>query len=694
MASLTFYPSLDGKLYHHLNQSTWAYLVAAAGTNASYTDSQTGLMLIYSESTQDRWSELYRAVFLFDTSSIPSNAVITGATFSIYGTTKYDTLGSTPEINIYSSDPASNTELVAGDYDSLGSTAFCDTPITYAGYSTSGYNDFVLNSTGLAAISTTGITKLGIRNSNYDVAETSPTWVASKLSGFYCYYSEQGTGYQPKLVVTYNYANTLTTSMGMSPTLIRATTHSRSLTTAIGFTPVIRGLKDLGDWLCIGSKDSGSIKTKDGVTWSTCSKYTDGGAAIPAAWLAQFENRLCTLNIDDTGFSYSAVNALNGEWTDKANLPNLSQDFKGMFVGRDASDNPTLYFLTTKGMYYLDVFTNFVFGPTEAAWEEDDTAGKKGLYWKGDNYVAVGKGILKISGGVATPIGPDMDDGLPEDLQGTITDMLGVGFWLVIAVDGGASKKSCILKRYITGDHWHPVYVGSTNTPIATIFWDSGTLYFGEGTNVRSLPLTNVMSNAKYLSGDRIASGDIIYPRFYSEFEAMPKIAHKVRAVTRDCTADEKVTIYYRIDEATDWTTLGSFITSPRPTALSFPASGDSVGVTFESIQLKAHYERGDTTTNSPKIESLTLEYRVTPPVLWGFDFNVLAVTRDDVDGQTIINALRTAMSTGTLVSFYPTGDKNDTEYFVEFTAMPSAEKGTEFGQEGIFRVSVQEVID
>jgi len=488
---------------------------------------------------------------------------------------------------------------------------------------------------------------------------------------------------------------TLAVTTGMSAAISRGMTMSRSLSVTTGMVASVRGEKDLGDWLVIGSRDSGSIKTKDGVTWSVCAKTADAGREIlPASWLAQFLNRLCTLNYQDAGFAYSEVNALNPNWTDKQFLPNLAQDFNGLFEGRDASDNPTLYFLTSRGMYYLDVFSNFVFGPTEAAWEEDTNSGKKGLYWRGSNYVAAGKGIFQIRGGDALPIGPDMDDGLPEELQGTITEMIGVGFWLVIAIDGGASKKSCILKRYITGNHWQPVYVGSVNTSISALCWDGDTLYFGEGTNVKSIPMPNVMANAKYLTGDRIAEGDLIYPRFHSEFEAMPKIAHKVRATTRDCDADEKITIYYRIDEATAWTELGEFATSPRPTALPFPVSGDSVGVTFESIQIKAHYERGATTTNSPKIESLTLEYRVVPPTLWGFDFDVLAITRDDTDGQTIINALRTAMETGTLLAFYPTGSKDDTKYLVEFTAMPSAEKGTEFGQEGLFHVSVQEVID
>ena len=45
-------------------------------------------------------------------------------------------------------------------------------------------------------------------------------------------------------------------------------------------------------------------------------------------------------------------------------------------------------------------------------------------------------------------------------------------------------------------------------------------------------------------------------------------------------------------------------------------------------------------------------------------------------------------------MSFYPDGDKEGTEYFVEVSRMPGNESGTEFGTEGLYSVSVNEVID
>lgn len=531
-------------------------------------------------------------------------------------------------------------------------------------------------------------------------ADSGATWTAE--TGWDLYFEDWGIientvsssvdmGLAPTTSRAAAVARVASHALGLAATASRAFAASRSASLTLGLNPTTAIADDVGPALCIASQSNGSIKTTSnvGTTWSTLA-HDAAGAALDASWFAQYDNRLCVLNYANLGFSYSAANDVVATWTEKEQFPNLPIAFTGMFVGKDASDNPALYFLTPKGMYYLDVFTNFVFGPTEVTWEEDSTSGKKGLYWKGDTYVAVGKGIYKVSAGVVSLVGPDMDDGLPEEMQGTVTDMIGVGFWLVIAVDGGASNKSSILKRYISGKHWHPVYVSAAGSRIQALCWDSGTLYFGEGTNVKSLPFPAVTDNVNALSTQtRAATGTLTYPWFHSVFETMPKVAHKVWATTRDCNASDKVTIHYRKDEQTAWTSLGSFATSPRPTALSF----GSAGVQFERIQFRATYDRGATTTNSPKVESLVLEYRVIPPTLWGWDVRVVARTQGDVKGDDILAALKTATETGTLLAFYPSGDKSKTCYYVEVKGVPGNEAGTEFGTEGIYQISLQEVV-
>jgi hypothetical protein len=206
----TFYPdahpetsSVDGYIFRGI-QGTWSEVRTGAGTQA-VDDATTSGIGLSSGTESPKYVSLRRGCVFFETSALPDNAVITSATLSLYGESKVDDNNWQPNINVYNVITGSNTSLSTADYlyTNYGSTAY-STSITYNGWSTSGYNDFELNSTGRAAISLTGITKFGIRNANYDVANNAPGWggwlTPSRLNW---YSAEQGAGYKPKLAVTY-----------------------------------------------------------------------------------------------------------------------------------------------------------------------------------------------------------------------------------------------------------------------------------------------------------------------------------------------------------------------------------------------------------------------------------------------------------------------------------------------------------
>lgn len=221
--TLTKYPdpdpetsTVDGDVFQSYGLGSgvdWSSIVGAVGSGASSAGGGVDGVLFLSDNVSNKWRQLRRGVFLFDTSSLGSPASISAAVLSLRGTDKSDGLSASPTINIYSSAPASNTDLVAGDFDSLGSTEFA-TSVTYASWTTSGYNDFTLNASGIANIDKTGISKFGARNANYDVANVAPTWASTQLS-YFSFDTAEGTGTtnDPKLVVTYSAAPPLTFSI-------------------------------------------------------------------------------------------------------------------------------------------------------------------------------------------------------------------------------------------------------------------------------------------------------------------------------------------------------------------------------------------------------------------------------------------------------------------------------------------------
>lgn len=211
LATETFYPnaspetvSVDGYANHYQLNQTWNTIVNGAGTASNDSSASAGGCYWRAGNSEPLWRDLRRSLYLFDTSSLDNSTVIVSAVLSLYGESKSDPSNNTPDINIYSSNPASDTAVAAGDYDSVGAIAFCDTPITYANWNTSGYNDFTFNATGIASVNLTGVSYYGARNANYDTANSSPpNWGNSLETWMFAYFAEQGDGYKPRLTVTY-----------------------------------------------------------------------------------------------------------------------------------------------------------------------------------------------------------------------------------------------------------------------------------------------------------------------------------------------------------------------------------------------------------------------------------------------------------------------------------------------------------
>ena len=213
MDTLTAYPdpnpetaTVDGYVLRTAAEA-WATKTAGAGTDFDDTGTSDGFVRIVS-TTANNWNILRRSIFLFDTSSLGAGSTISAAVMSLFGESKTDNLAITPNIDIYTSTPASNTALEAADYGNTGSTSQTGAAMSYASWSgASVYNDFTFSATGRGNVSKTGVSKFAARNANYDVANTPPTWsdsVSSNLGGSYA--DAAGTTQDPKLVVTYTIA--------------------------------------------------------------------------------------------------------------------------------------------------------------------------------------------------------------------------------------------------------------------------------------------------------------------------------------------------------------------------------------------------------------------------------------------------------------------------------------------------------
>src|SRR3990167_5214397 len=171
------------QVYSNGAGQSWATIIAAAGGGHSLvtTSNPDSCVPLRADSpTADTWRRLHRVVILFDASDIAHTDDISAVTFSVVRSNDgASTLGSNPNIGVFTSSPAANDSTVDGDYATFGSVKQSDTVIALADFQTDGttYDNFVFNATGRGNISKTGVSKFGMRADSYDVAAVSPTWV-------------------------------------------------------------------------------------------------------------------------------------------------------------------------------------------------------------------------------------------------------------------------------------------------------------------------------------------------------------------------------------------------------------------------------------------------------------------------------------------------------------------------------------
>ena len=190
--------------------TAWATLHdAGTGTFVSHDQITATMLMIKAGNTEDEWEYIYRGILLFDTSMLPDDCTIVSATLSLYVTSKVLTFvgGEVPfSLDVVSCNPASNIIIATGDFDvgDFGTgTLFAD-EMAYGDITALAYNDIILNSDGLAAITKTGITKLGLMF-KYDRGNWAPTWEIGK-SAYIIFGTAESVSQKPKLKITFKYA--------------------------------------------------------------------------------------------------------------------------------------------------------------------------------------------------------------------------------------------------------------------------------------------------------------------------------------------------------------------------------------------------------------------------------------------------------------------------------------------------------
>jgi hypothetical protein len=389
----------------------------------------------------------------------------------------------------------------------------------------------------------------------------------------------------------------------------------------------------------------------------------------------------------NTGICETATtpNASEPTWTACGTISTAKGTPESIATYRDASGNYIVYVATTGALWALD-FDNTTWLETELALQSHPTCGKGMCHWHDALFVSAGLTVQKyIAGQTASiqDVGLDEDDGLPNIVTGEITKLTPGYDGVFACVDStyeGATSYSQVL--LYNGKSWHPWWsaaVVNTNVYSAAISDDTAyRLWIGvseAGTDkIYYTALQRVKAHPKRISSYNYHSGGrLLTPWFDADWAAGVKLAIALKVkVSGLTTADESVVVTYRIDHdnydyATGWTALDTITTADFSAASGIQtiefASG--AGLEFKSIQFRFVLARGTTTSNSPDIEWYSLSYLKNIPPRWGYQFTIDCT--QSYNGRTssqLLDALKTAAETGTLIAFSYRNDSGGTETY------------------------------
>jgi len=400
--------------------------------------------------------------------------------------------------------------------------------------------------------------------------------------------------------------------------------------------------------------------------------YTSDGAAFTRStkdvkYLAFWDNRLW--GIDNTGQLWFSITL--GTEVNDAKLPVPDGEVTDLFVGPLPNGEQGLYAATQTGLWVHDP-ANQRFIQTGLVLPRYAGNGTGCAVWRGDIYFPAGRGIYKYSvgsgGAVISAVGPDRENGLPAKQQGDIELLVATHNGL-IALTQGATGGNGMVMEY-DGRGWAMLFRSTLITTLDVAYAGSAystyRLWFHDVLGrISYLPLaTNLLNPLEVTTQDYGTIGELQTPWFTAAQDEVDKLAVRLRVQVDGASADETVKVEYGTNwDTSTFTTLGT-ITADGITTYDFPNSTTPTGTVFRAIWFKITLSRGATTTKTPDVLSITLEYRKKLPALWGHTCEVEIRDYNGQSAKEMRSNLLTAIESTTLVEFTFRDDDGDTRNF------------------------------
>ncbi len=171
MPTITFHPDIDPEstsVDGEVSQSdlgTWEDTRGGGGDGSS--DANTSMLAGLNSNT------ISRCIILFDTSSLPDSATIDSVNLGLYVRSTADNSSGGDSLSVVNCGSTNaDTALSSGDFTAPGTTLYADA-VGLGSLATSAFNVFALNNDGIAAVNTTGLTRIAVRTES-DRSDNDP----------------------------------------------------------------------------------------------------------------------------------------------------------------------------------------------------------------------------------------------------------------------------------------------------------------------------------------------------------------------------------------------------------------------------------------------------------------------------------------------------------------------------------------
>lgn len=459
-----------------------------------------------------------------------------------------------------------------------------------------------------------------------------------------------------------------------------------------------------------GAVNKGYDYSSDGTSWTNDTKNTH--------LLVKWDDRLWGIGDDGQLWSSFTIGTeTDGALLEASKIGSSATTHvpSGMFVGPDAAGEPIIYVVGDTGLWAHDA-ANEKFIQLNVIPENQSAASMLGLAWRNKIYISSGASLYEYDPINATvrDVGLNNDDGLNE-IDPAIQFMAQTPFEIIVFTRSTTNNFGGVFSW--TREAWAPLS-GIFQQPRG-LHANNATLWVSLGANeVYSLPILSNVQDPKRQSGfTYVAAGDLKTPWFHANQVDVDKLAVRLKVETSDTSTSgtvENIKVEYAIDydegssDANYLTLANSTFTDGlidtdtegvTQTTFVFPLDTADltvapVGKTFRAIRFKVTLTRGATTTNSPRLISMTMEYRKKYERKEGYQF-VIDFNLARYKGNTAAkmrSALQTLIESNTLSEFTFRDDAGGTRNIYVDVRIPSAEEETGHLEEGQTLVEVKEL--